>query len=85
MLWQRKISIEANKADIFLGMDDLFDGRLNLDITNDPTLVEYPKSMKVLSTNVGDDKRLHIKGEMGSGMGPVVQISNTQGYVQIGN
>ena len=80
-----KISIEANKADIFLGIDDLFDGRLNLDITNDPSMFEYPKSMTVLSTNVGDDKRLHIKGEMGSGLGPIVQITNTQGFVQIGN
>ncbi len=80
-----KISIEANKADIFVGVPDYFDGQVELDLTNDPTALEYPKTMEIMQTGVDGDKRLIIKGKLGTGDGPLVQVTNTQGFVQIGN
>lgn len=80
-----KISIEGNKGDIFIGVPDYFDGQIELDLTNDPTALEYPKTMEILQTGVGQDKRLRIKGKLGTGDGPLVQVTNTQGFVQIGN
>ena len=79
-----KVSVEGNKADIFIGIPEYFDGILDLDLTNDPDSWEYPQ-LEVISKGVGEDKRWRIKGKLGTGQGPLVQVVNTQGYVQIGN
>ena len=80
-----KINLEGNKTEIFIGLDDFFDGKIELDVNNDPRYLEYPQEMEIVSTGVGEDKRLRITGRFGEGEQTLVSVKSVFGYVQIGN
>lgn len=80
-----KINLEGNKTEIFIGLDGFFNGKLELDVNNDPRLLEYPQDMEIVSSGVGDDKRLRITGKFGEGDQTLVSVKSVSGYVQIGN
>lgn len=79
------INLEGNKTEIYIGLDDFFEGKVELDVNDDPRLLEYPRDMEIVSSGVGDDKRLHISGKFGDGAQTLVSIKSVSGYVQIGN
>ncbi len=80
-----RLIINSKRTDIVLGSLRDFQGKIELNLTNDVEQVELAEEMNIEHSAVDADGRLRISGNFGASGNSIVQIKADQGFVKIAN